>query len=210
MTCQDKSLVAVKSGIGKNNPHSVVRYTNNTENIVKKLCERGRMSYIPALAVPGQHILRDPEALFLFLTQWTVPHRHEGEHYGKMLSYLGFEEDTYGNWFREIYSPNGNSTTAFCAHMDTAGSEVTPIVRNVTKGIVTTNGSSILGADDRAGMTVLLYMLNQGKPGLYCLFVGEEAGCIGSRKASQELTRFHKITKVISFDRRGKTSVITR
>lgn len=213
MACQNESLVASKENENKV-PYTVTRYLPSTvvgqfgQKVYQK--ERPR-SYIPPLAIPGSNILKDPEALFLYLTQWTVPHGYEGEHYGPMLARLGLEQDEYGNWFREIKHKDGGSpTTAFTSHMDTADNEVKLITKTIHKGTVTTNGKTSLGADDRAGMTVLLYMLNQGVPGLYCFFVGEEAGCWGSRKASGDLVRFCKITKMISFDRKGTTSVITR
>ena len=39
---------------------------------------------------------------------------------------------------------------------------------------------TILGADDKAGMVILLYMIEKKIPGLYYFFIGEEVGCIGS------------------------------
>jgi hypothetical protein len=55
-------------------------------------------------------------------------------------------------------------------------------------------------------------MIKKQVPGLYYFFIGEEVGCIGSRKlaAAWTKTEFSKyITKVVSFDRRGTDSIIT-
>ena len=56
-----------------------------------------------------------------------------------------------------------------------------------------------------------MYMIENKIPGLYYFFVGEEVGCIGSGKVSRQSNIFNKenYDKIISFDRRGNTSVIT-
>jgi hypothetical protein len=48
-------------------------------------------------------------------------------------------------------------------------------------------------------------------PGLYYFFLGEERGCIGSKKLAKkfEKDKLENITKVISFDRRALSSIIT-
>jgi hypothetical protein len=51
-------------------------------------------------------------------------------------------------------------------------------------------------------------MIEKNVPGLYCFFIGEEVGCIGSGFASTN-PEFKKYKRMISFDRRGTTSVIT-
>ena len=68
-----------------------------------------------------------------------------------------------------------------------------------------------MGADDKAGVTVMLYMIKNNIPGLYYFFLGEEVGCIGSKKVAnvQKETKIDGINKVISFDRRGTNSIIT-
>jgi hypothetical protein len=151
----------------------------------------------------------DPGRLFLHLTQWTVPYPNEEKYYGALLTALAFEKDAHGNWFREIATPSGRSTTAFMAHMDTACREAEPISRIIESGIVRTNGSTILGADDRAGMTVLISLLSRRVPGLYCLFVGEEKGCVGSSAVAESDPRFEGILRAVSFDRMGTDEIIT-
>lgn len=164
---------------------------------------------LPPLQPVGDDVLRNPVELFRHLTQWTCPHGFEKRYYGRFLESLGFVPDTIGNWYREVPAGEGRASTAFMAHLDTAD-RMPAMVHHVLKnGCLSTNGTSLLGADDRAGMTVLLYLLAHDVPGLYCFFVGEECGCVGSRGASRDTDRFLGIDRAICFDRRGMNSIIT-
>jgi len=115
----------------------------------------------------------------------------------------GFERDQFGNYFYKI----GDSQTMFTCHLDTATDKVQKVKHVIKGNIISTDGSTILGADDKAGMTVLLYMIEKNVPGLYYFFVGEEVGCIGSNAASA--MDFSSYKRCISFDRRGYSSIIT-
>ena len=99
----------------------------------------------------------------------------------------------------------------FTSHLDTATSALTQVTHVFDGKIIKTDGKSILGADDKAGVTIMLYMIENKIPGLYYFFLGEEVGCVGSKKvaAAQKETKIEGINKVISFDRRGTDSVIT-
>lgn len=67
-----------------------------------------------------------------------------------------------------------------------------------------------LGADDAAGVYVLLRMIEAGVPGLYVFFRGEERGGIGSSYVEEVRPDvFDGITQAIQFDRRGTRSIIT-
>lgn len=85
-------------------------------------------------------------------------------------------------------------------------------VKHVFDGdFVKTDGNSNLGADDKAGTTIMMNLISENVPGLYYFFVGEESGCIGSSSLSRvfESKGHPKMNKCISFDRRGYDSVIT-
>lgn len=145
---------------------------------------------------------------FLELTNRTYPHGTETELFPILFSTVsGLKEDEFGNLFIKI----GKSDVMFTSHLDTATSANT-IVNHVFEGdIIKTDGKSILGADDKSGVTIMLYMIQNNIPGLYYFFLGEEVGCIGSKKVAgvQKETKIEGINKVISFDRRGTNSVIT-
>lgn len=143
---------------------------------------------------------------FKQLTKFTYPYETETG----LVKYLpkGYKEDGLGNYYLQI----GDTTTMFACHLDTACS-YSKKVKHITEGnYIKTDGSTILGADDKAGMTVMLYMIEKNIPGLYYFFIGEERGCIGSGKLSDKWNEFEfskYINKVVSFDRRGIDSVIT-
>jgi hypothetical protein len=143
---------------------------------------------------------------FKQLTRFTYPHGTETG----LLKYLptGYKEDGLGNYYLQI----GETSTMFTCHLDTACSYSKKVNHIEEGGFIKTDGTTILGADDKAGMTVMLYMIEKGVPGLYYFFVGEEVGCVGSGKLSNKWSEYefsNYIKKVISFDRRGTDSVIT-
>lgn len=147
----------------------------------------------------------DIKETFLNLTRHTYPH---GQEHGLFdLLPQNLEMDEFGNLFIKI----GESDTMFTSHLDTATSANTPVNHVFEGNLIKTDGKSILGADDKAGVTVMMYMIEKGIPGLYYFFLGEEVGCVGSKKvaAIQKEKKIEGINKVISFDRRGTKSVIT-
>lgn len=144
---------------------------------------------------------------FLKLTSKTYPHGTETELKNHLPN--GFKEDGNGNYFIEI---GNNPSTMFTCHLDTADRKQEKVKHVLDGNIIRTDGTSILGADDKAGMVVLLYMIEKNIPGLYYFFIGEERGCVGSSRLAKVWSKrpeSNYITKCISFDRRGTDSVIT-
>lgn len=154
---------------------------------------------------------KDPRSTFLSMVTKTYPYGHEEE----VLQFLpkGLEMDKHGNYFKII---SGDDTTMFTSHLDTADRK-----QNTTKlyskkegddEIIYTDGNTILGADDKSGVTVMLYMMAHNIPGIYYFFIGEERGGIGSGDLAQNYEKYEfleNVNKCISFDRRRNTSVIT-
>lgn len=142
---------------------------------------------------------------FISLTSRTYPHGSEKDIFPLLCD--GLEEDEFGNLFIQI----GESDVMFTSHLDTATSALSKVKHVFDENIIKTDGKSILGADDKAGVTVMLYMIEKKVPGLYYFFLGEEVGCVGSKKlaSKHEDSKIETINKVISFDRRGTNSVIT-
>lgn len=142
---------------------------------------------------------------FLELTKRTYPHGTEKELFHLLGD--GLTEDEFGNLFIKI----GESDVMFTSHLDTATSALTTVNHVFDKNIIKTDGKSILGADDKAGVTIMLYMIENNIPGLYYFFLGEEVGCVGSKKVADKFStqKIESINKVVSFDRRGTSSVIT-
>ena len=139
---------------------------------------------------------------FISLTRWTYP--HGSEHLLRDQLPTGFKKDKYNNYYLKI----GESKTLFTCHLDTASKNRTKVTHTFDNSFIKSNGTTILGADDKAGMCVLLYMIENKIPGTYYFFIGEEVGCVGSRRASVE-SEFKKYDRCVSFDRRGYNSIIT-
>ena len=146
--------------------------------------------------------------LFLKLTSKTYP--FGTEHLLEKMLPKGTKRDIYGNYYFKI---GKNPRVIFASHLDTVSGSYTD-VKHVFKEsgqIVTTDGTTTLGADCKAGVTIMLNMIQQGVNGLYYFFVGEEVGCVGSNRVANNIEIFNSknYDKVISFDRRGNESIIT-
>lgn len=143
---------------------------------------------------------------FLTFTSLSSPFKYEHIFmlkYGQFLPALSI--DKHGNYFIKI----GDSKTVFCCHLDTVSDKV-EFVNHVFDGdFITTDGKTILGADDRAGVTLMTHMIENKISGLYYFFVGEEVGCIGSSKAKND-SIFKDYDRIIAFDRKHTTDVITK
>ena len=151
----------------------------------------------------------DIKAKFLELTKKTYPIGTEKEVYKFLPDY--FIKDQFDN----LYTIIGDSDTIFCSHLDTVGPVNSVDVKHVIEGdIIKTDGKTILGADDKAGVVIMLEMIERKVPGFYLFTVGEEKGCVGSSKLSKKIqdgqdSKFNKIKKIIAFDRKGYDCIIT-
>ena len=152
----------------------------------------------------------DPRSTFLSLVTKTYPHGHEDE----VLQFLPqLDKDIVGNYYKII---GDNPTTMFTCHLDTADRKqaVTRLysIQVDDQEHIVTDGTTVLGADDKSGTTVMLYMMAKNVPGLYYFFIGEERGGIGSRALADkydEVSYLKNIKRCVSFDRRKTISVIT-
>jgi hypothetical protein len=154
---------------------------------------------------------KDVRSTFISLVTKTYPHGHEEE----VMAFMPkLDKDIVGNYYKII---GENSTTMFTSHLDTADRKqgITKLLsKKDDKGdeIIYTDGSTILGADDKSGVAVMLYMMAHNVPGLYYFFMGEERGGIGSGLLSsvyEQVEYLKNIKRCVSFDRRDVCSVIT-
>jgi hypothetical protein len=111
--------------------------------------------------------------------------------------------------------------TMFSCHIDTCHSDwpkdairqKLAVDRNMEHVFVqkSDNNADCLGADDGAGVWILLEMIRYGIPGTYVFHRGEEKGCIGSHWMFENKKDFLKTFKrAIAFDRKGDFEVITK
>jgi hypothetical protein len=125
---------------------------------------------------------------------------------------LPLQQDDFGNYFIKI----GKSNTMFTSHFDSACKSQDKVkiltFQKEDYNFFCSDGSTILSADDKAGVTIMLYMIAHNIPGLYYFFIGEEVGGIGSGLLSKNYDKYDylkDIKKCISFDRRNYHSIIT-
>lgn len=124
-------------------------------------------------------------------------------------------EDAYGNVF-VLVGDSEQSDVAFTCHMDTVArpKSKAPVVSINAMGVAYVSNpweADCLGADDAAGIAVLLTMLEHAVHGRYCFFKDEEVGCYGSSHSAADKTGFWTGVKaMISFDRRGDDIVIAQ
>jgi len=148
------------------------------------------------------------KSTFLKLTQKTYPYGFEDRLVKEMTNigiFKNLTRDDHGNYFLKI----GQSRTIFASHLDTACKSQTNVNHVIEGSIIRTDKTTILGADDKAGVTVMLWMIKHQIPGLYYFFIGEEVGCIGSGLAAKFYETKGHFDRIISFDRRGTNSIIT-
>lgn len=102
----------------------------------------------------------------------------------------------------------------FCSHIDTVHPVSAPVRQNVLYdeqcGMMYKDDGMPLGADDGAGVWLMMEMIDAGVPGAYLFHRGEECGGIGSRgMAKYHADVLTKYQWAIQFDRRGTEDVIT-
>lgn len=104
---------------------------------------------------------------------------------------------------------SASNKTLFVAHVDT-------VHRNEGKNKITKTKThwrakgDVLGADDGAGVAMLMHMIWGGVRGYYIFTQGEERGGVGARYlAEKQEDLLKEFDRAIAFDRRGIDSVIT-
>jgi len=184
---------------------------NNIKNGKPATKEASKISY--KKIEPSQFVYspKDIRSTFLSLTTMTYPHGHESE----VLKFLPKDliKDEFDNYYKII----GKSETMFTSHLDTADRKQSKVTIYSTEKdgdeMFVTDGTSILGADDKAGVSIMLYMMAHNIPGIYYFFDGEEIGGIGSNKVAsvfESIEHLKGVKRCISFDRRNYYSVITQ
>lgn len=99
--------------------------------------------------------------------------------------------------------------TLFVAHVDTVHSSTGVNTVRKTDTHWFADGSQ-LGADDGAGVALLMHMMHNEVAGYYVFTQGEERGGVGAKYlADNYQTLLSEFDRAIAFDRRGIDSVIT-
>lgn len=120
--------------------------------------------------------------------------------------------DTWGNLYLNITAGEKQSRTMFSCHVDTVhrNGDRQQIQYDSELLVISKDDKEPLGADDGAGIWIMLEMFKAGVPGTYVFHRGEESGGIGSRAAAAGIPDFFKnYDRCIAFDRAGDADVIT-
>jgi len=123
----------------------------------------------------------------------------------------GVQRDTYGNYYLRI----GTAPVLWSCHTDTVHhfdptSHYQKLLISGENHYIMAEASDCLGADNGAGIWIMLQMIKAGKEGLYIFHRAEEVGGLGSRwiaQSNQDL--LEGINYAVAFDRRDTKSVIT-
>lgn len=151
------------------------------------------------------------------------PHKSKGEEILNNLLIASHFSPVTANGERVAFirtirkADNTEYPVLWSAHSDTVHAEAKGHTQSIVFDdaedgllLATSDGTQPLGADDGAGVWLLLEMINAGVPGTYVVHRGEERGGIGSSAMAAHHEDFlKKFTHAIAFDRRGTTDVIT-
>jgi len=167
----------------------------------------------------------DNEALaagLLSILRIARPHDSKAERqYGARLRYqiaalgLAVESDDFGNLWANIPQKDKRAPSIlWSCHIDTVDARDDEksvfIDENNIARLRKKKPGRCLGADDGAGIWLLLEMMRARVPGTYVFHRGEEKGRLGSIYVAQsESERLANIDVAIAFDRRGKDNIIT-
>lgn len=129
----------------------------------------------------------------------------------KWIKPFGAKPDKFGNMVLRI----GTDPIMWSSHLDTVHNHggLQPILVDEDKGLIKLHPkalSNCLGADDTAGVWLMVQMARAKRPGLYIWHRGEEIGGKGSAWiAANTPDLLTGIEYAIAFDRKGKDSIIT-
>ncbi len=106
---------------------------------------------------------------------------------------------------------NTASRVLFSAHLDTVdNTDCTHTLVEFDDATLGTDGNTVLGADDGAGVWLMLQMIKRQCPGGYVFPVGEERGGVGSKALAEHFPALlSAYDYAVAFDRAGTHSVIT-
>jgi hypothetical protein len=119
--------------------------------------------------------------------------------------------DEDGNLHYLIQEKDGKDPIVqFCSHMDTACTYVERVNIMRTGDMIHTDGRTVLSADCKIGVAIMLKMIEARVPGWYVFHVGEEKGCIGATALAKKPNNWIIEPKIsIEFDRHSYGSIIT-
>jgi hypothetical protein len=151
--------------------------------------------------------------IFLQLTEYTIPYGYEEELEPILMENIpGLQKDSFGNYHITI----GDSRTLFTSHLDTYSKRHEKINHVFDGSLIKTDETTVLGGDNKNGVLILMYMIQNNIPGTYYFFLGEEGivtgkSCNGSSfLLESDPNLSEKFDRAIAFDRRGEGSIVIK
>jgi hypothetical protein len=111
-------------------------------------------------------------------------------------------KDEFGNLSIKI----GESKILFTAHLDTFSNDVEKVNHVIEGKFLKTDGTTILGGDNKVGCSILINMIRNNIPGSYFFYCGEEVGRLGSEYHNSNISKDDYLLAV-AFDRKDIGSV---
>lgn len=148
------------------------------------------------------------------LTQYATPYQEYSTDWYPVIEHLcgqTLQDDGCGNRYISV---GERPAIMFNAHVDSACTTLQPIIKqweNTTQRL-STDGRTILSADDKAGVAIMIAMIWAEVSGLYYFFDGEEKGRIGSQALAHEFDdkeHCQSIQIIFSLDRRNTGDIRT-
>lgn len=155
----------------------------------------------------------DAHEMLLEMLTYRRPARSKSEakFINRFIIPLKVEVDKYGNYYKRI----GKAPVVWCCHLDTVHTEGgrQKLGYDMAEvGIAEKEKSSCLGADDTAGVWLMVQMITAKvpPPGLYIFHRDEEGGRKGSEFIAKYMpSQLDGMKFAIALDRKGVTSIIT-
>lgn len=156
----------------------------------------------------------EPESILWDLLRTKRPHASQGiEAIMTRIESLFTNQtfrDAKNNLWLDLRAETG-STTMFMGHLDSVETQEGQNHLVISSdGIIDTEGRAILGADDGAGVALLVSLAQGGLPALYLFSQKEESGGDGGKfAASKTMEHLWKdsVDRLISFDRKGTKDI---
>ena len=147
------------------------------------------------------------------ILSWARPHDSETEQRfcREFLDTVpGMQKDAFGNRMCRI----GTDKVLWSCHVDTVakrgGPQAVSLDADGIASLAAGKPGMSLGADDGAGVWIMLSMIAAGRPGLYVFHRGEEVGCLGSAWIVENTPELLTgIDAAVAFDRAGHRDIIT-
>src|SRR4051812_25253002 len=95
---------------------------------------------------------------FLQLTEYTTPYKTETDLEEFLIERIpDLRRDAIGNYHKII----GESETLFTCHLDNYCKTKEKVNHVIEGNIISTDKTTVLGGDNKAGVTILLYLIEQ-------------------------------------------------